>query len=102
VQLSQFRASEDVKKDAEAQITIPMTEINDSGTFFADRFMFTSENIIFECGVGHAIALSPAVREKLSADACALTFALNDVRAFDSVRCLLSAMRFQLKDREMD
>jgi hypothetical protein len=52
--------------------------------------MFTSYNAIFECSVGHAIALSPAVREQLSVDACAHTFALNDVRAVDSVRCLLS------------
>jgi hypothetical protein len=29
--LSQFRASEDLKKDTEAQIAIPMTEINHSG-----------------------------------------------------------------------
>jgi hypothetical protein len=32
----------------------------------------------------------PAVREQLSVDPCARTFALNDVGAFDSVRCLLS------------
>jgi hypothetical protein len=30
-QLSQFRASEEIKKDAEAQIPIPLTEINHSG-----------------------------------------------------------------------
>jgi hypothetical protein len=89
-QLSQFRSSSDFKKDAEAQIAIPITEINHSGTFFADGFMFTSENAIFECSVGQAIALSAAVREQLSVDACARTFALNDVRAFASVRCLLS------------
>jgi hypothetical protein len=88
--LSQFQASEDFKKDAEAQIAIPMTEINPSGTLFADRFMFASQNAIFEFSVGRAVALSPAVREQLSVDACARTFALNDVGAVDSVRCLLS------------
>jgi hypothetical protein len=72
-----------------------MTEINHSGTLFADWFMFTSENAIFECSVGRAIALSPVLREQLSVDACARTFALNDVGAVDS-------LRFQWKDREMD
>jgi hypothetical protein len=52
--------------------------------------MFTSENAIFECSVGHAIALSGAVHEQLSVDACACTFAVNDVRAVDSVRRLVS------------
>jgi hypothetical protein len=88
--LSQFRSSEVFKKDPEPQITIPMTEVNHSGALFADQFKFTSGNAIFECSVGQAVALSPAVREQLSVDACARTFALNDVRAFDSVRCLLS------------
>jgi hypothetical protein len=78
------------KKVAEAQIAIPITEVNDSGALFADRFMFTSENATFECSVGHAIALSPAVREQLSVDACAHTFVLNDASAVNSVRCLLS------------
>jgi hypothetical protein len=89
-QLSQFRASEDFKNHTEAQLAIPMTEINQSGTLFADRFMFTSENAIYGCSAGQAIALSPAVREQLSDDACARTFALNDVSAVDSVRCLPS------------
>jgi hypothetical protein len=89
-QLSQFPASQNFKKDGEAQITDPMTEVNASGPLFADRFMFTSEKAIFECTIGQAIALSSAVREQLSVDACARTFALSDVRAFDSVRCLLS------------
>jgi hypothetical protein len=87
-QLSQFQASEDFKKDAEAQIAIPMTAINHSRTLFTDGFMFTSDNAIFECSVGQAIALSPAVSEQLSIDACARTFALNDASAVDSVRCL--------------
>jgi hypothetical protein len=57
---------------------------------FADQFVFTPENAMLECSVGQAIALSPAVRERLSVDACARTFALNDVNVFDSVQCLLS------------
>jgi hypothetical protein len=32
-----------------------MTEINHSGTLFADPFGFTSENIVFECSVDKAI-----------------------------------------------
>jgi hypothetical protein len=43
--LSQFRASEDFQKDAEAQIASAMTEINHSGTLFANQFMFTSDNL---------------------------------------------------------
>jgi hypothetical protein len=77
----QFRASENLKQDAEAQ----MTEIHHRGTFFVDWFMFTLENAIFESGVGQAIPVSPAVREQLSVDACPRTFACNDVRAFDRV-----------------
>jgi hypothetical protein len=75
-QLSQFRACEDFKKEAEAQIAIPMTEIDHSGTLFADRFVFTSENAIFECSVGQAIALSLSV--------------------------FFRAIRFRWRDREMD
>jgi hypothetical protein len=89
-QFSHFRTPKGFKKDAEAQIAIPMTEINYSGTLFTDRFKSTSENAIFECSVGEAVALSPAVREQLSVDACARTFALNDAGAVDSLRCLLS------------
>jgi hypothetical protein len=69
--LSQFRPSEDFKEDTEAQIAVPMTEINDSGTLFADGFKFTSDNAIFECSVGQAMTRSLAVREQLSVDACA-------------------------------
>jgi hypothetical protein len=93
-QLSQFRSSKDFKKEAEAQ----MTEINYSGALFADQFMFTSENVIFERNAGQAIALSPAVCEQLTVDACARAFALNDVRAFDSVRCLLSGDAISIKE----
>jgi hypothetical protein len=96
-QLSEFRTSEDFKKDTEAQIAIPMTKINHSGTLFADTFMFTSENVIVESSVGQAIALSLAVHEQHSVDACARTFALNDVRAFDSVQCLLSGDAVSIK-----
>jgi hypothetical protein len=88
--LSQFCASEDFKNDTEAQIAIPMTEINRVGTLFADRFMFTSANAIIESSVGQAISLSPAVGEQLSVDACARTFSFRDVIAVDSIRRLLS------------
>jgi hypothetical protein len=47
-QLSQFGVSENFKKNAEAPSAVPMTEINHSGTLFADQFMFTSENVVFE------------------------------------------------------
>jgi hypothetical protein len=89
-QFIQFHASANLKNDAEAQIAIPMTEINYSGTLFADEFMFISENAIIECTGGQAIALSPAVREQLSVDACARTFALTGVRTSETLSCLLS------------
>jgi hypothetical protein len=76
-QLSQFGASEDFRKNAEAQIAISMTEINDSGILFADRFMFPSEKVIIECSVGQAIALSTAVREQFSVHACPLDLLLS-------------------------
>jgi hypothetical protein len=72
-------------------------EINHSGTLFADWRMFTSENAIFECSVGQPTALSPAVREQLSVDACARTFASNDASAVDSVRCVLSGDAVSIK-----
>jgi hypothetical protein len=73
-QLSQFCAFKDFKKETEVQIAIPMAEINHSGTLFVDQFLFTSENAIFECSFGQAIALSPAVREQLSVDVYTRTF----------------------------
>jgi hypothetical protein len=96
-QLSQFPASEGFKKDTEAQTAIPITEFNHSGTLFFDQFMFTFENAIIECTVGQAVALSPAVCQQLSVDACARTFALTDVSAVDSVRCLLSGDAVSIK-----
>jgi hypothetical protein len=44
---------------------------------------------MFECNVAQAIALSSAVSEQLSVDACARTFTLKAVAAVDSVQCLL-------------
>jgi hypothetical protein len=113
VQLSQFRKSRDFEEDAvllsaleervqqhdskpdnfkqdtKARVPIPMTEINHSIALFDEVFKFVAENVTFECTVGQAIALSPAVREQLSVDACARTFSLKDVTAVDSIRHLL-------------
>jgi hypothetical protein len=48
-QLSQFRASDDLKKDTRAQFAIPMRKPTHGGTSVADRVKFMSENTIFEC-----------------------------------------------------
>jgi hypothetical protein len=93
-QVSQFRDSSDFKEDAIQDTTVPvpvpMTEINHCGALLEGGFKFMGENTTFECSVGHAIALSPAVREQLSVDACARTFSLRDATAVDSIRRLLS------------
>jgi hypothetical protein len=88
-QILQFRDSDDFKKGTEAHISKPMKEINHCGTLFDEAFTFTGKDTTFECSVGQAVTLSPGVREQLSVDACARTFALRDARAVESVRSLL-------------
>jgi hypothetical protein len=77
-------------KDQEARFVVPMTKINQCGVVFEDTFTFTAKNSTFECSIGQAVALSPAVREQLSVDACARTFALENVTDVDSVERLFS------------
>jgi hypothetical protein len=92
--LLQFRDSrdfqEDTIQDTKLRFPIPMTEMSHCVALHEEGFTFLAENATFECSVGHAIALSPAVREQLSVDACAHTFSLRDATAVDSVRRLLS------------
>jgi hypothetical protein len=93
--LSQFRESEDFKEDGTTQaendrILLQFPEIKHLAPLFGDAFRFTADGAIFECDVAQAIALSSAISEQGSVDACARTFTLKDVAAVDSVRCLLS------------
>jgi hypothetical protein len=95
LQLSRFRESDRLTEAAttentEARISISMTEINHCGALFGGGFTLRAKDSTFECSVGQAVALSPAVREQLSVDACARTFAFTDVSALDSIRGLLS------------
>jgi hypothetical protein len=94
-QLSRFRNSGGFKGqatmgDTEARIPIAMRKVNQCGALFEDVFRFTAKGATLECTVGQAVALSPAVREQLSVDACARTFTLIDARHCDAVRGLLS------------
>jgi hypothetical protein len=101
-QLSQFGASDDFKKEAEVQNAIPMTEIHHSGTLFAEWFMFTSENAIFECSVGQAVALS-AVGANSSRLMRVRVLLLSMTSGRLTPRgVFFRAMQFQSKDREMD
>jgi hypothetical protein len=94
-QLSRFRESgefkgKETREDSETRISIPLTEINHCRALLEDAFRFTARSATFECSVGQAVALSPAVREQLSVDACARTFTFQDASSVDAVRCLLS------------
>jgi hypothetical protein len=92
--LSQFREPDMFKEDGttegeNARILIQFPEIKHLGALFDGAFQFTADGSMFECNVGQAITLSPAVSEQLSVDACARTFTLKDVAAVGSVQCLL-------------
>jgi hypothetical protein len=94
-QLSQFRQSDNFREDAtmaniEAHISMPIAEMNSCFSLFDDTFKFKAESATYECSVGQAVALSPAVQEQLSVDACARTFAMRDASAVDSIKHLLS------------
>jgi hypothetical protein len=84
-QLSQFRKSGNLH--AQTQTSIPLTA---KSAVFEGAFTFRAKSATFECSLGQAVALSPAVCEQLSVDACARTFTLKDSSAVDSVRSLLS------------
>jgi hypothetical protein len=92
--LSQFRESDALRKDGTPEsendrILIRFPEIHHQPALFDGPFTFSADGAMFECDVAQAIALSSAVSEQLSVDACARTFTLKDVAAVDSVQCLL-------------
>jgi hypothetical protein len=63
-------------EEEKAWIPIPVTNFNLCGALFEHEFAFTEEGAIVECSVVQTVALLVAVREQLSVDACAHTFAL--------------------------
>jgi hypothetical protein len=67
----------------------PLADVNLYRSLFDEPFTFTANDDTLECPVAQAAALSTAVREQLSADACVRTFALS-AGALNSLRCLLS------------
>jgi hypothetical protein len=74
--LSQFRESDDFKEDVAItgendRILIQFPEIKHLDGLFDDAFKFTADGAMFECNVAQATALSSAVSEQLSVDACA-------------------------------
>jgi hypothetical protein len=58
--------------------------------FFGETFAVKENGAALKCELAKATTLSPAVRERLSVDACARTFALRGADALDSLRLLLS------------
>jgi hypothetical protein len=92
--LSQFRGSGDLNEDGTSEVEndrvlIEFSEMKHLDALSDGAFTFTADGAMFESDVAQAIALSSAVSEQLSVDACARTFALKDVAALDSVQCLL-------------
>jgi hypothetical protein len=49
-----------------------------------------AKGVTLECDVSEAVAVSAAVREQLSVDACACTFSVSDVGVLDALRCIIS------------
>jgi hypothetical protein len=93
--LQSFRESDDFKQqmtpeEIDVRTPLPKTEIAHTSALFEGAFAFTNSGKTIECTVGQAVAISPAVRNLISVDACAHTFALRDINAVDSVRCLIS------------
>jgi hypothetical protein len=96
--LTRFRQSHGLReaatmKNTKTRISLSMTETNHCSALFDATFTFSSHNDSVECSIDQAVVLSPAVREQLSTDACARTFAFRDVGAVDSIRRLLSGDR---------
>jgi hypothetical protein len=92
--LSHFRESDGFTEDGTSKgendrILIHFPKIKHRGALFDDVFKFTGDDTMFECNVAQAIALSSAVSEQISVDACARTFTMKDVAAVDSVQRLL-------------
>jgi hypothetical protein len=58
-------------KDADPLIPISIAEVNHHGAIFEGASTFTARDATFESRVGQAIALSPAMRERLLVDAIA-------------------------------
>jgi hypothetical protein len=64
--------------------------MNLSKAFCDGPFSFAAKGARLDCEVMQAVALSPAVREQLSADACARLFALSGTGVLEFLRCVLS------------
>jgi hypothetical protein len=64
--------------------------VNLSEAFCEGPFALTANGARLDCEVMQAVALSPAVREQLSADACARSFALSGTGVLESLRRVLS------------
>jgi hypothetical protein len=94
-ELLEFRNCEDFKeelttKDTPILTSLSMTEMRHSGSLFEEHFIFRSKDVTIESSVGQAVALSPAVREQLSVDACARTFGLETVKDVNLLQDVLS------------
>jgi hypothetical protein len=100
-ELSEFRRSAPFKKvptmgDTEVYLRrlafygSSIAGMNLSEAFCDGPFAFTMNGARLGCEVMQAVALSPAVREQLSADACARSFALSGTGVLESLRCILS------------
>jgi hypothetical protein len=79
-----------------------VTEVKHLAPLFDDAFRFTADGAMFECDVAQAIALSSAVSEQLSVDACARTLTLKAVAAANSVQCLLEGSAVSIVRSQAD
>jgi hypothetical protein len=105
--LSQFRECDAFREDGTTEgeherIFLHFPEIKPLGALFDGAFRFTANDAMFECNVAQAIALSSAVSEQLSVDACARTFTFKDVAAVDSVQCLVDRCAVSIVRSEPD
>jgi hypothetical protein len=84
-----------MQHDIEVRVPIRITDINHCSALVGEVFRFVAEYATFECDVGQAIALSPAVREKLSVCVCAhfLIKGYHGGRFHSSIRRTLAAIR---------
>jgi hypothetical protein len=89
--LSAFRQSADFKEVVIAEVRHSQTAASLAVLPRLDRsFTFMANGVRLECDVSEAVAVSAAVRQQLSVDACAYTFSLIDVGLLDSLRCIIS------------
>jgi hypothetical protein len=99
VKLSEFQSQLNARESQRLFPTLRLPSLR--GAFFDDSFSFVVNGVVIVSDILETAALSPAVREQLSVDACAREFVLTDpqIEAADihSLQCLFSGKAIPIR-----